>query len=229
MVRSRCPNSPRRVHPYLEVLTQRHAPHEPALESPGGWDGWVCPRAGSDSRPFFLIVTGVFKVGGHGRSEKSRDKIDRVLLFQALASKLAGRRRSPAARATNSRFSRPNRPPWRSSEGSASRKVVAKPSTVSGSVQWIVRSRTYLFRGIRKPPSRLRAGAPIAPKARRSCGGAWLSDRSAMGGATHMPPLVPRRRASQTGIVENDMFAPLRWSPRTYRLSRISLSGERIA
>ena len=79
MVRSRCPNSPRRVHPYLEVLTQRHAPHEPALESPGGWDGWVCPRAGSDSRPFFLIVTGVFRVGGHGRSEKSRGKIDRAV------------------------------------------------------------------------------------------------------------------------------------------------------
>jgi hypothetical protein len=53
----------------------------------------------------------------------------------------------------------------RSSEGSASRKVVAKPSTVSRSVQPIVRRRTQHFRGTKSQPSRLRAGGADCPRA----------------------------------------------------------------
>src|ERR1700722_15618454 len=45
--------------------------------------------------------------------------------------------------------------------GISIRKVVAKPSTVSRSVQRIVRRRTYHFRGIKSPPSRLRAGCRL--------------------------------------------------------------------
>ena len=69
-------------------------------------------------------------------------------------------------------------------------------------------------------------GEPIAPKALVRRRVALRSVRR--GRSDAHAPLVPRRRASQTGIVENDMLAPLRWSPRTYRLSRISLSGEPI-
>jgi hypothetical protein len=56
----------------------------------------------------------------------------------------------------------------RSSEGSASRKVVAKPSTVSRSVQRIVRRRTEHFCGTKSPLSRLRAGGADCPQGARA-------------------------------------------------------------
>jgi hypothetical protein len=105
-------------------LTQRHAPHELARESPGGGDGLVSPGAGSDSRPFFLIVTGVFKVGGHGRSEKSRDKIDVGVQACRQTALTGGAGNELSILWVKS-------PSMAVKRGISIRKVVTKPSTVS--------------------------------------------------------------------------------------------------